>query len=102
MQTLWDRIILSVVMARVLFYDARHGLTAVLQGTYGDAVEEAWSNVHVVVLFQALQLFSVLLGGMLAGCGQRAGILLGSVVGIWSGVFSLLIPAGPAHPLTAV
>jgi hypothetical protein len=102
MQTPWGRIFLGVALAQGLFYGARHGLTAVLKAAYGDAFEQAWSSVHVLVLFQALQLFSVLLGGMLAGSGQRAGILLGSVVGIWNGVFSLLIPSGPAHALTAV
>lgn len=102
MQTPWGRIFLGVALAQGLFYGARHGLTAILKGAYGDAFEEAWASVHVLVLFQALQLFSVLLGGMLAGSGQRAGILLGSVVGIWSGALSLVVPGGPAHPLTAV
>jgi hypothetical protein len=102
MQTPWGRIFLGVALAQGLFYGARHGLTAVLKGAYGDGFEQAWASVQVLVLFQALQLFAVLLGGMLAGSGQRAGILLGSVVGIWSGVLSLLIPATPGHPLTAI
>jgi hypothetical protein len=102
MQTPWGRICLGVALAQGLFYGARHMLTAVLKGAYGDASAEAWSSVHVLVLFQALQLCSVLLGGMLAGSGQRAGIPLGSVVGIWNGVFSVLVQSGPGHPLTAV
>ncbi len=102
MQTPWGRIFLGVALAQGLFYGARHGLTAVLQAAYGDGFEQAWASVQVLVLFQALQLLSVLLGGMLAGSGQRAGILLGSVVGVWSGALSLLIPSGPGHPLTAV
>ena len=102
MQTPWGRIFLGVALAQGLFYGARHMLTAVLKGASGDAFAAAWSSVHVLVLFQAMQLFTVLLGGMLSGSGQRAGILLGSVVGVWSGVFSVLMQSGPGHPLTAV
>jgi hypothetical protein len=102
MQTPWGRVFLGVALAQGLFYGARHTLTAVLKGFYGDAFDEAWSSVQVLVLFQALQLGTVLLGGMLAGSGQRAGILLGSVVGIWNGVFSVVMQAGPGHPLSAV
>ena len=102
MQTPWGRIFLGVALAQGLFYGARQALTGVLQMAYGDAFDQVWSSVQVLVLYQAMQLFTVLLGGMLTGSGQRAGILLGSVVGVWNGVFSVLLQAGPAHPLTAV
>jgi hypothetical protein len=102
MQTPWGRVFLGVALAQGLFYGARHLMTAALKGAYGDDFTEAWSSVHVLVIYQAIQLFTVLVGGMLAGSGQRAGILLGSVVGIWNGVFSVMIQSGPGHPLTAV
>jgi hypothetical protein len=100
-QTPWGRILIGLLLAQGLFYGLRHLLTGVLL-VLQDGGQEPGSALQGVVLFQALQILALLLGGLLAGCGQRSGVLLGAVVGVWNGVFSVLALVGPGQALTAV
>jgi hypothetical protein len=46
--------------------------------------------------------FGLLMGGMLAGAGQRRGLFLGTVLGLWNGVLLIVIEHLNARPLTTV
>jgi hypothetical protein len=55
-----------------------------------------------VILWQALQLAALLLGSVLTGSGQRQGVVLGLIVGVWSGVVSVLLQAATSQAVTPV
>jgi hypothetical protein len=102
-QTPWGRILIGLLLAQGLFYGLRHLLTGVLLALQNEGTPvETWAALQGLVLVQGLQVFTLLLGGLLAGGGQRQGILLGAVVGVWNGVFSVLSQAVPGQALTAV
>lgn len=100
-QTPWGRILIGVVLAQGLFYGLRHLYAGVALGlqAQGAAVEGAASFSNVLLL-QALQLAALALGAVMAGAGQPRGFVLGCMVGVWNGVFSVLF--GPSEFLSAV
>jgi hypothetical protein len=53
-------------------------------------------------MLQGAQMFAILLGGVLAGGGQRNGLVLGAVVGVWNGVLSVLFKQNPGTGITTV
>jgi hypothetical protein len=59
-------------------------------------------NFRDVLLFQGAQALGLLLGALLAGAGQRHGLVLGAVVGVWNGVLAALWKQNAAHELTFV
>ncbi len=100
-QTPWGRIFIGIVLAQGLFYGLRHLYTGVLLGLQAQgAAPESLASVSNVLLLQALQLIALALGAIMAGACQRSGLILGCMVGIWNGVFSVLF--GPAEFRSAV
>jgi hypothetical protein len=100
-QTPWGRIFIGIVLAQGLFYGLRHlyaGVSIVLQ-EYGAAPDKGASFSNVLVL-QALQLSALAVGAVMAGVSQRQGAILGCMVGVWNGVFCVLL--GPSEYLSAV
>jgi hypothetical protein len=97
--TPWGRILIGLVLAQGLFYGLRHLLTGVVLALSGEGGHQ---TVQGVVLLQALQVLTLAAGCVLAASGQRQGILLGTVVGVWNGSLSMLLHSGPAQPLTLV
>src|SRR5207244_5203404 len=61
-----------------------------------------WATLTGLVLLQALQAASVFAAGLLTGAGQRRGLLFGAVVGVWNGVFLILIQFWTGQPLTTI
>ena len=101
--TPWGRIFIGILLSQGLFYGLRHFVTAWILAVKGEgALAETWFSLEGVILIQALQVGSLLFGGLLAGSGQRHGAALGAVVGVWNGVFSVLAQQGPVPGLTAV
>ncbi len=101
-QTSWGRILIGLILSQGLFYALRHLLTAALLTYQGGTAEDLWSDVQNILLLQAITIIGLLAGGMLAGGGQRHGLVLGGVVGAWNGVFSVLLRQNPAQDLTMV
>jgi len=99
----WGRIFLGLVLAQGLFYGLRHLLTAALLAVQGrEAVEEMWTAASGILLLQSVRVFSLLIGTVFAGAGQRQAAFLGALIGAWNGVFSVLLLPGPAQALTTI
>lgn len=99
----WGRIFVGLLLAQGLFYALRHLLTSILMAAQGrEAVEQMWTTASGILLLQGVRMFSVLVGAVFAGAGQRQAAFLGSMVGAWNGVFSVLLLPGPAQTLTPI
>lgn len=61
------------------------------------SIRNLWSNETGFLIWQALQVAALLLGGILAGAGQKAGWQYGGVIGLINGLISLfqLMPYQP-------
>src|SRR5436309_3558675 len=101
-QTPWGRILIGLILSQGLFYGLRHLLTGILMAASGDTAEQLWENVRHLLLLQGVQMVGLIAGGMLAGGGQRNGLVLGGVVGAWNGVLAVLLGQNPAQGLTLV
>jgi hypothetical protein len=80
----------------------RQLLTGVLLVTGAGTTEGTGAEVRHLLLFQGMQMFALLLGGLLAGGGQRNGLVLGAVVGVWNGVLSVLLRQHPTAGVSPV
>lgn len=99
----WGRILIGIVLAQGLFYGLRHLLTSGLLAVQErEAVELMWTTSSGVLLLQGVRIFSLMVGAVFAGAGQRQATFLGAMVGAWNGVFSVLWLQGPAQALTAI
>jgi hypothetical protein len=67
-----------------------------------EAQQSVWSTLYGLVLLQALQGFSLLVGGALAGAGQRRAIVVGAVVGLVHGSTFLMIQQLQGGPMTEI
>src|SRR5262245_45241120 len=76
-QTTWGRIAIGLILSQGLFYGLRHLTTGLLLATAEGTDEAMWSDMRNLIILQAIQLFGVLIGGGLAGGGQRSGFFLG-------------------------
>ena len=102
-QTAWGRILIGLVLAQGLFFGLRQMLTGVLLAVHGDdAGSEVSRALYDLAVLQALQVVTLLVGCILAGSGQRAGIILGALVGVWNGVLMALLHTGPTHSVSAM
>jgi hypothetical protein len=99
----WGRIFVGLVLSQGLFYGLRHLLTAGLMATQGkEAVEQMGTTASGFFLLQGVGLFSLLVGTVFTGAGQRRAGFLGAMVGAWNGVFSVLFLPAPAQALTPI
>jgi hypothetical protein len=101
-QTSLGRILIGLIIAQGLFYALRHLLTGILLAASGSEPEELWDDMGHLLLLQAIQLFSLIVGGMMAGGGQQQGLVVGALAGAWNGVLSVLLRQNPAQELTVV
>jgi hypothetical protein len=68
----WGRIFIGLLLAQGLFYALCHLLTAFLMGVEGrEAVEQMWTAASGIRLLQSVRMFSVIVGAVFAGAGQR-------------------------------
>jgi hypothetical protein len=102
-QTPWGRILIGLVLAQGLFYGLRHLLTAGLMAVQErEVVEQMWTATTGILLLQSVRMCTLLAGAVFAGAGQRHAAVLGAMVGVWNGVFSVLYLPGPAQALTPI
>jgi hypothetical protein len=96
--TPWGRIFVGLLLAQGLYHGLQQlctaGLLAVAEDTH-----DVWATLFGLIVLQGLQGVGLLAGGMLAGAGQRRGILLGTVMGVWNGVILIIIDHFNARPL---
>ena len=90
-QTPWGRIFISLLLAQGLYYGLRHLCVAALLGVGAVDSETFWTSLEGQLLVQGLQVVSLFIGGVFAGAGQRHGAIYGAVLGVWNGVFLVLV-----------
>ena len=91
-QTPWGRILIGLVLAQGLYFGLQHlllGLVGILNDQH--LVQWTWTSLSGLVFLQVVQVLTLIAGGMLAGCGQQRGVMLGALVGVWNGVLSVLL-----------
>jgi hypothetical protein len=86
-QTPWGRLIGGILLAQGLYLGLVQACLAVQNVTGHVILQETDHSLASLVFRQSLQCVSLLLGGMLAGVGQRRGMLFGALVGLWNTVF---------------
>jgi hypothetical protein len=101
-QTAWGRILIGLILSQGLFYGLRHLTTGVMLAAEEGGAESIWGDVRNLLILQGIQVFGVLVGGALAGGGQRSGLFLGTVVGAWNGVLAVMLKQNPAQEATLV
>jgi len=101
-QTFIGRGIAGLMLAQGLYYGLWQLATAVVMGTSSASNRVDWylSSTGWIML-QVFQAFSLLIGGGLAGAGQRYGVLVGMGVGFVNGILWLLVQSNLGHALTA-
>jgi hypothetical protein len=100
-QTPWGRLLVGLLLAQGLFYIFHHLCTAGFLVVRPDS-DNVWSALTGLVLLQAIQAVSVLAAGLLSGAGQRRGMFLGLVVGVWNGVLFTVSRHWLGYPLTTI
>jgi hypothetical protein len=89
--TPWGRLVGGILLAQGLYLGLVQGCLALQQARGYTLLEEGDTSLASLLLRQGLQCVSLLLGGMLAGVGQRRGIVFGALVGLWNSVFFLAL-----------
>src|SRR5262249_9521726 len=87
--TPWGRIFIGLLLAQGLYHGLRQMCTAGLLAT-ADGGADVWGTLFGLLLQQGLMAVGLLVGGALAGAGQRRAMLFGCVLGLWNGLLFLL------------
>jgi len=82
--TPYGRIFVGLLLAQGVYHGLQQLCTAGLIAITAESSREVWATLFGLVLQQGLQGFGILVGGVLAGAGQRRGIVIGTVLGILS------------------
>lgn len=101
-QTPWGRLIVGLLLAQGLYYVLRHLCLAGVLVARERLADSVWATLTGVMVLQGLQAASVFAAGMLTAAGQRRGILLGALVGVWNAVFFILIPIWSGEVVTTI
>jgi hypothetical protein len=99
--TPWGRIFVGLLLAQGLYHGLQQFCTAGVLAVSGDS-RDVWATLFGLILLQGIQGVGLLAGGMLAGAGQRRGMLLGMVLGVWNGVILIIIDHFNTKPLMTV
>lgn len=91
--TIWGRCLIGLLVAQGLYYVLLQLTSAVVLLTGMQASEIAsWHKSFAgLMVQQALQAVSLLVGGMLAGAGHRKGMTYGTIVGVYNVMLLLLV-----------
>ncbi len=93
-QTSWGKIVIGLLLAIGIYYGLLQLASAVLLAAHDPQGRQDWLNsFNGLILKQVLQAGSLLVGGMMAGAGQKRGILFGSIVGVYNAVIFLILEA---------
>jgi hypothetical protein len=112
--TPWGRVVVGLLLALGLYFGLHQLVMAGWLAVGETNSEDVWTTLYGLLLLQGLQGFSLLVGGILAGAGQRRGFFLGAILGLWSGIILMLVDqvqartsatgaqVGQSLPLTAM
>jgi hypothetical protein len=64
--------------------------------------KEFWASLAGFLLLQGMQVVSLVLGGLLAGAGQRQAAVYGAVLGVWNGVLVTVVQPEAIERFNAV
>jgi hypothetical protein len=99
----WGRVFLGLVLAQGLFYGLRHFLTAGVLAVQGrEAAEQVGMATASVLLLHSIRMFALFVGTVFAAAGQRRALFLGTMIGAWNGVFSVLLLTDRAQAQTLI
>jgi hypothetical protein len=101
-QTPWGRIFIGLLLAQGLYYSLRQLCTAGLLAASETGTGDVWNTLYGLILLQGLQGVGLLVGGMLTGAGRRQGAFYGAVVGVWTGVISVVVASQTSMSMTPV
>jgi hypothetical protein len=90
-QTPWARILIGLLLAQGLYYGLVHLCKAGLLVVDDQAARGVWVTLAGLLVLQGLQALGLLVGGALAGAGQRHALLYGGIVGVWNGVIFIVL-----------
>jgi hypothetical protein len=96
------RVVAGIFLAQGLAYGLRMLCTAGVLVTADEAQQSVWSTLYGLVLLQALQGLSLLIGGGVAGAGQRRAITVGALVGLVHSFILLFIQVVQGEPITEI
>jgi hypothetical protein len=89
--TALGRVAVGLVVAGGLAYGLRTLCNATVLGTGAGSPQALWTTLPGLLILQGLQGIGLLVGGALAGAGQRRGALLGSMVGLLNGFVAVIL-----------
>jgi hypothetical protein len=101
-QTFWGRVVIGLILSQGLFYGLRHLLTGILLAVTSGEPDEIWDSFTNLLLVQSVQLFSLFVGGVLAGGGQPQAFVLGMLVGGWNAALALLLQQTPGQEVSTL
>jgi hypothetical protein len=96
------RIFAGILLAQGLSYGLQMLCTAGVLVTAEEAQQSVWSTLYGLVLLQALQGLSLLIGGVVAGAGQRRAIVVGAGVGLAHAFILMLIQHYQGQSITEI
>jgi hypothetical protein len=96
------RVAAGVALAQGLAYGMQLLCTAGILAAAEDAEQPVWTTLTGLAILQAFQGFSLIVGGALAGAGQRRGLLVGTFVGLIHGALCILIQSLRGEPSTEI
>jgi hypothetical protein len=100
--TPWGRILVGLLLTQGLAYGLQLLCTAGLLATDEEATRGVWATLLGLVLLQALQGISLLIGGALAGAGQSRGLFLGGLLGLAHTAVAMVLQQIRREPMTEV
>ena len=100
--TPWGRIFIGLLLTQGLSYGLQLLCTAGLLATDEEAPKAVWATLLGLVLLQAFQGISLIIGGALAGAGQFRGFFLGPLLGLAHTAVWMLVQVFQHQPVTMV
>lgn len=101
-QTPWGRLAIGLILAQGIFHGLRHLCQAGLLASDAADQKEFWDSLSGLALMQGLQIIGLFIGALLAGAGQRQGVVYGAVLGVWNGVLLVLVQPEQSELLNKV
>lgn len=92
-QTAWGRAWVGLLLAQGLYYGLWQLSTAAILALVEEPVRAIWWNTTAGgVLLYSLLAISLIIGGMMAGAGQRRSLLYGAILGFLNGLIFVVVP----------
>jgi hypothetical protein len=91
-QTAWGKTLIGLLLAQGLYYGLLMLAQAILSAITDEKTRQEWlSSFSGLILKQVMQLVGLVVGGMVAGAGQRRGALYGTIVGVYNAILFLAV-----------